>query len=80
LRAKDWRKGNFHRNRWNETTPCGVEKAYPDCTMKNTRQFGITPANKALEITGVDIDPVIDGKIVEHGGTANTFGTFLNTI
>lgn len=24
--------------------------------------------NKILEITGVDIDKVIDGKIVEHGG------------
>lgn len=33
--------------------------------------------NKILEITGVDIDKVIDGKIVEHGGAANTFETFL---
>lgn len=29
--------------------------------------------NKVLEITGVNIDKVIDEKIVEHGGAANTF-------
>lgn len=39
--------------------------------------IGITPTHKVLEITGVDIDKVIDGKIVEHSGAANTFETFL---
>lgn len=39
--------------------------------------IGITPTNKVLEITGVDIDKVIDGRIVEHSGAANTFETFL---
>lgn len=39
--------------------------------------IGITPTNKVLEITGVDIDKVIDGKIIEHGGAVNTFETFL---
>lgn len=39
--------------------------------------IGITPTNKILEITGVDIDKVIDGKIIEHGGAANTFETFF---
>ena len=39
--------------------------------------IGIKPTNKILEITGVDIDKVIDGKIVEHGGAANTFETFI---
>ena len=39
--------------------------------------FGITPTNEVLEITGVDIDKVIDGKIVEHGGATNTFETFF---
>ena len=29
-----------------------------------------------FEVTGVDIDKVIDGKIVEHGGAANTFEAF----
>lgn len=38
---------------------------------------GITPTNQVLEITGVDIDKVVDGRIVVHGGAANTFETFL---
>ena len=38
---------------------------------------GIKPTNKILEITGIDINKVIDGKIVEHGGAANTFETFI---
>ena len=38
--------------------------------------LGITPTNQVLEITGIDIDKVIDGKIVEHSGAANTFETF----
>lgn len=37
---------------------------------------GITPTNQVLEITGVDIDRVVNGKIVEHGGATNTFETF----
>ena len=39
--------------------------------------IGIKPTNKVLEITGVDIDKVVNGKIVEHGGAANTFETFI---
>ena len=39
--------------------------------------IGITPTNEVLEITGVDIDKVIDGKIVEHGGATNAFETFF---
>lgn len=38
--------------------------------------LGIAPTNKVLEITGVDIDKVIDGKIVEHSGATATFETF----
>ena len=34
-------------------------------------------AERILEITGVDIDKVIDGRIVEHGGSANAFETFF---
>ncbi|WP_297301367.1 ester cyclase, partial [uncultured Oscillibacter sp.] len=48
--------------------------------MKGTHKgdfFGIKPTNKVLDITGVDIDKVIDGRIVEHGGAANTFETFF---
>ncbi|KAF5061154.1 ester cyclase [Anaerotignum sp.] len=35
--------------------------------------LGMKPSGKKLKIFGVDIDKVIDGKIVEHGGAANTF-------
>lgn len=51
--------------------------------MKGTHKgefIGITPTDKVLEITGIDIDKVIDGRIVEHGGAANTFEIFLNII
>lgn len=47
--------------------------------MTGTHQgnfLGITPSNKVISITGVDIDKVVDGKIVEHGGAANTFDAF----
>ena len=37
---------------------------------------GITPTDKIIEITGVDIDRVVNGKIVEHGGAVNTFDAF----
>lgn len=39
--------------------------------------IGIKPTNKRLVFTGVDIDKVIDGKIVEHGGAVNTFETLF---
>ena len=48
--------------------------------MKGTHKgnfAGITPTNQVLEIIGVDIDKVIDGRIVEHSGAANTFETFF---
>ena len=37
--------------------------------------IGIKPTYKKLSFTGVDIDKVVDGKIVEHGGAVNTFDT-----
>ena len=37
--------------------------------------IGIKPTHKRLSFTGVDIDKVIDGKIVKHGGAVNTFET-----
>ena len=61
-----------------------VKKTYPDYTMNIIKQgthkgefIGIKPTNKKLTITGVDIDKVVDGKIVEHGGATNTFDTFF---
>ncbi|WP_324824141.1 ester cyclase [Sinanaerobacter sp. ZZT-01] len=39
--------------------------------------IGIKPTNKKLAFTGVDIDKIVDGKIVEHGGAVNTFDTLF---
>ena len=38
--------------------------------------LGIKPTGERISITGIDIDKVIDGRIVEHGGAANTFEAF----
>ena len=40
---------------------------------------GIQPAHKRLPFTGVDIDKVVNGKIVEHGGAVNTFETLYES-
>ena len=37
--------------------------------------IGIKPTHKRLSFTGIDIDKIVDGKIVEHGGAVNTFET-----
>lgn len=39
--------------------------------------IGIKPTHKRLQFSGVDIDRVKDGKIVEHGGAVNTFDTLF---
>lgn len=39
--------------------------------------LGITPTNKVIEITGVNIDKILDDKIVEHSDVAGTFETFF---
>ena len=40
-------------------------------------RLGIQPAHKRLSFTGVDIDKVVDGKIVEHGGTVTSLWALL---
>lgn len=39
--------------------------------------IGITPTNKVIEIIGINIDKILDGKIVEHSGVASTFEAFF---
>lgn len=39
--------------------------------------LGMRPTGKVVEMTGVNIDRVVDGLIVEHGGAANTFEALL---
>ena len=48
----------------------------PEFTMDGTHLgewLGMKPTGKRIQMTGVDIDRVVDGKIVEHGGAVNTF-------
>ncbi|MEM1483718.1 ester cyclase [Oscillospiraceae bacterium PP1C4] len=39
--------------------------------------LGMKPTGKKLIFTGVDIDKVENGKIIEHGGATNTFETLF---
>ena len=39
--------------------------------------LGIHPSHKKLTFFGVNIDKVVDGKIVEHSGAVNTFETLF---
>lgn len=39
--------------------------------------LGMKPTGKKLVFTGVDIDKIEDGKIIEHGGAMNTFDTLF---
>jgi predicted ester cyclase len=39
--------------------------------------LGIKPTGKPVVFTGVNIDRVVDGRIVEHGGAANMLGPLL---
>lgn len=55
------------------------ETVISEFIMRGTHKgefIGITPTNKVIEMTGVDIDKVVNGKIVEHGGAVNTFDAF----
>ena len=39
--------------------------------------FGIKPTGKPVVFTGVNVNKVVDGLIVEHGGAANMLGPLL---
>lgn len=50
-------------------------------TMRGTHigvWMGIKPTGKKIEVSGVNIDKVVDGKIVEHSGAANLFEALLD--
>jgi len=40
--------------------------------------FGMKPTGKPITYTGVNIDRVRDGKIIEHGGAANLLNPLLD--
>lgn len=49
-------------------------------TMRGTHEgewLGIRPTGKPIQVTAVNIDRVVDGRIVEHGGAANLLGPLL---
>ena len=57
---------------------CDGDYVISEFIMEGTHKgewIGIKPTGKRLVFTGVDIDKVIDGLIVEHGGAVNTFET-----
>lgn len=41
------------------------------------RWLDIEPTHRAVSFTGVNLDRVVDGRIVEHGGAANMLGPLL---
>lgn len=45
--------------------------------MHGGEWLGMKPTGKKLVFTGVNIDKVVDGKVVEHGGAVNTFETLF---
>ena len=59
---------------------CDGDYVISEFIMEGTHKgewIGIKPTGKRLVFTGVDIDKVIDGLIVEHGGAVNTFQTLF---
>jgi predicted ester cyclase len=49
-------------------------------TMTGThlgKWIGIKPTGKIIQVTGVNLDKVVNGKIVEHGGATNLFESLL---
>lgn len=59
---------------------CDGDYVISEFIMEGTHKgewIGIKPTGKRLVFTGVDIDKVIDGLIVERGGAVNTFETLF---
>lgn len=49
-------------------------------TMRGTHRgewMGIKPTGKPIKVSAVNMDRVVDGRIVEHGGAANLLGPLL---
>ena len=59
---------------------CDGDYVISEFIMEGTHKgewIGIKPTGKQLVFTGINIDKVIDGLIVEHGGAVNTFETLF---
>lgn len=59
---------------------CDGDFVVSEFVMEGTHRgefLGIRPTGQKLTFSGVNIDKVSGGKIVEHGGAVNTFETFF---
>lgn len=54
-----------------------VITAYTMTGTHNGVWMNIKPTGKKIEVTGLNVDKVVDGKIVEHSGAANMFEGLL---
>lgn len=41
--------------------------------------LGMKPTGKKITYTGVNVDRIVDGKILEHGGAANLLGPLIDS-
>ena len=55
---------------------CVISELIAEGTHKG-EWLGMKPTGKRLSFTGVDIDKIENGKIVEHSGAVNTFETLF---
>ena len=46
--------------------------------QEDWEQLGIKSTGKQITFTGVNVDRIRDGKIIEHGGAANLLGPLLD--
>ncbi len=49
------------------------------CGTHRGEWLGIKPTGKFLTFSGVNVDRVVSGRIVEHGGAANMLGPLLES-
>lgn len=47
------------------------------CGTHLGRWWGVAPTGRQVTITGINIDRIVDGKIVEHWGEADTVSSLL---
>ncbi|MFQ5771327.1 MAG: hypothetical protein ACE5HX_12370 [bacterium] len=53
-----------------------ASRACPERSRRVCR-MAMLPTGETIEITGVNVDKVVDGRIVEHGGAANMLEPLL---
>ncbi len=54
-----------------------VVTSYVMTGMHKGEWMGIKPTNKKIRVTGINLDCVVNGKIVEHSGAANLLEPLL---